>query len=403
MALPATFPQLSVPEQLLVVVDRERVDRHLTPFAGLSPALNALAQEGADRADIPPNAGDAYANSNTEWLGAVVNALDTDYAWMYDDGPGSGVPRCGKKGGNGCWEDRHIVLDDYGTGGLLVMGAAVNPTADNSQGDEGGPSLAAVLARARGTEDGLTYTWERALADTQAGTIRPRPAPPSDASATNISDPPQNVRADPDFTSVCAPQGLDSSPACLRAVLDAVNRARALEGVKPMVLPTNFGQLSVPEQLFVAVNRERIDRGLAPAVGRTAALDRNAQKGADQADDPPDPGDTYDVVDGEWAGGSVNGLDAVYGFMYDDGPGSTNLDCPKGGGPGCWGHRHGILDSFGTVGTLVMGCAVNPTGDTYKGDEGGTSMAVTLAVTSKPTGGLTQSWAQVLAATPGGA
>jgi hypothetical protein len=78
--------------------------------------------------------------------------------------------------------------------------------------------------------------------------------------------------------------------------------------------------------------------------------------------------------------------------MYDDGKGSGNLDCPAKGGPGCWGHRHGILDNFGTVGTLVMGGAVNPTADTTNGDKGGISIAATLAITSRPTGPLVFRW-----------
>jgi hypothetical protein len=160
-----------------------------------------------------------------------------------------------------------------------------------------------------------------------------------------------------------------------------------------MVLPAGFASLTVPQQLFVAVNLERVDRGLPPFAGLTAALTANAQRGADIANDPPDPGKDYDVVDTEWAGGSSNGLDAVYGWMYDDGVGSGNLDCPKGGGPGCWGHRHGILDDFGTVGTLVTGAALNPTSDTGD-DKGGPSMAASLAITSKPVPGYTYTWAQ---------
>ncbi len=379
MALPSTFPRLGAAEQLFIVVNRERVDRGLPPFAGLSAALNQVAQRGADAADLPPDPGDAYLDAATEWLGAVPNGLDAGFYWMYGEGPK--------------WEDRHLLLDDYGRDNL-VMGAALNPTADNSPGDQGGPSLAAVFAVAHDPNEPLTYTWAQALADTEKGTVRPQPAPPANASASHIPDPPANVAPNPDFVPSCAPTGLDSSPACVAAALLALNRARAAEGVKPMALPPGFGQLSVADQLFVAINLERVDRGLPPALGRTAALDRNARAGADAADDPPDPGDDYDVSDGLWAGGSSNGLDAVYGFMYDDGPGSTNLDCPAKGGPGCWGHRHGILDAFGTVGTLLMGAAVNPTGDTYPGDEGGTSMGVTLAITTKAPGPLAPTWSQ---------
>jgi hypothetical protein len=390
MVLPATFAELTVPQQVLGVVNRERVDRGRPPFAGLSVALNDIARRGADASDLPPDPEGPFSDVGTEWIGAVANGLDADYAWMYDDGPGSGVDGCAKKGDSGCWADRHALLANM-TGGALVMGAAVNPTADTSGGDIGGPSLAATFAV---TPDPgpLSYTWDQALADVARGVMVPRKAAPEDASATHIPDPARTVPAAPDYIPTCAPSGLDSSAPCLAAVLLAVDNARAQEGVKPMVLPTDFGRLGIPEQLLVVVNLERIDRGLPPFVGRTPALDRNAQEGADIANDPPDPGDAYDVVDGIWAGGSSNALDADYGWMYDDGIGSGNIDCPAKGGTGCWGHRHGILDNFGTVGTLVMGGAVNPTGDNLPGDEGGTSIAATLAVTSRTPGPISYPW-----------
>jgi hypothetical protein len=185
-------------------------------------------------------------------------------------------------------------------------------------------------------------------------------------------------------------------------VLAAVNHAHALEGIRPMALPAGFATLSLPDQLFVAVNLERLDRGLPGFGGLTAALDHNAQKGADDANDPPDPGPAYVLDDAEWAGGSSNGLDADYGWMYDDGFDSGNLDCLHRGASGCWGHRKGILDDFGSGPNLVMGAAVETGGDTHRGDRGGTSMAVTLAVSSNPVRTHTYSWAQVVAALPAG-
>ena len=68
-----------------------------------------------------------------------------------------------------------------------------------------------------------------------------------------------------------------------------------------MVLPANFAQMSISEQLFVAVNLERVDRGLPAFGGLTTALDRNAQEGADDANDPPDPGQAYDLDDAQRA------------------------------------------------------------------------------------------------------
>jgi hypothetical protein len=209
------------------------------------------------------------------------------------------------------------------------------------------------------------------------------PAPATRGTASDLADPARTMPPSPDYTQICA-VGLDSSSRCLDAVIAAVDTARAAAGVKPLVLPSDFGQLSVPRQLLVVVNLERVDRGLRPFAGLTAALDRNAQLGADAANDPPDPGGSYRVVDSEWAGGASNGLDAVYGWMYDDGPGGTNLGCPQKGGLGCWAHRHGILDDFGKTGTLVMGAAINPTGDTNPEDKGGTSMAATLTVSTTP-------------------
>jgi hypothetical protein len=400
MVLPSDFPLLSVPEQLFVAIDSERVDRGLPPFTGLTAALDADAQRGAAAANLPPRPGDAYHDVDSEWIGAVDNGLDADYQWMYDDGPNSGVPGCTNSNTSGCWADRQIVLDQLGSR-HLVMGAAFDPTADTSVGDRGGSSLAATLAVNVTRPTAYVYTWQEAQAAMRRGTLRPLRSIPASDSDTGIPDPKGNVAPVPDYTRTCAASGIDDSAACIDGALDAINHAHALEGVRPMVLPTGFAQLSIPDQLFVAVNLERVDRGLPPFGGLTAALNGNAQRGADDANDPPDPGLAYALDDAEWAGGSSNGLDAVYGWMYDDGYNSGNLDCLHRSAAGCWGHRKGILDDFGSGANLVMGAAIDPTGDNHSGDRGGTSMAVTLAVAGAPVTTYTYSWAQAVAAIPG--
>jgi len=401
MELPADFGRLSVPEELFVAIDRERVDRGLAPFAGLTAALDADAEQGADGSRLPGRPGPRYTSVNTEWIGDVDNGLDADFEWMYDDGPDSGVPGCSGSATSGCWTDRQIVLDRFGTR-HLVMGAAFDPTGDTSSQGRGGSSLAATLASSS-HEEPYVYTWRQALTAMSAGTLRPLRTIPASESDTGIADPSHNVSPRPDYTRVCAATGIDDSPACVGAVLAAIDHAHALEGIRPMVLPENFAQLSVPDQLFVAVNLERADRGLPVFEGLTAGLNRNAQQGADNANDPPDPGPSYDLDDAEWAGGSSNGLDAVYGWMYDDGFDSGNLDCAHRGAAGCWGHRKGILDDFGSGAHLVMGAAVDTTGDTHSGDNRGTSMAVTLAVASAPAPTFTYRWSQVAATLPAGA
>jgi hypothetical protein len=230
--------------------------------------------------------------------------------------------------------------------------------------------------------------------------LRPLRSLPATESNAGIADPARNVRPIPDFTHVCAGNGLDNSDTCINAALHAVNRAHALEGVPAMVLPAGFAQLNVPEQLFVVVNLERVDRGLSAFNGLSVTLDANAQRGANDANDPPDPGPDYVLDDAEWAGGSSTGLDAIYGWMYDDGYNRGNLDCLHPGAAGCWGHRKGILDDFGAGPNLVMGAAIDPTGDHHGGDDGGTSMAVTLAVAGAPAHSLVFTWSQVLAALP---
>lgn len=398
LLLPAGFTQLTVPEQLFVVLNRERVDRGLAPFVGLSAALDSNAQKGAATAELPPRPGRAYTAVGAEWIGAVDNGLDADYQWLYDDGPNSGVPNCSDTRSAGCWADRQIVLRRFGSH-PLVMGAAYDPNGDTSQGDRGGSSLAATLAVTAhpGT---IVYTWGKALDTTKTATLRPLKSLPSSESNAGVPDPGNNVKPDPDFTRVCAGNGVDDSGPCINAALGAINHAHALEGVRPMVLPAGFAQLNVPEQLFVAVNLERADRGLPAFSGLTSGLDANAQKGANDANDPPDPGPGYVLDDAEWAGGSSNGLDAVYGWMYDDGYNSGNLDCTHRGAAGCWGHRKGILDDFGSGPNLVMGAAIDATGDHHSGDDGGTSMAVTLAVAGAPAHSLLYTWNQVLAALP---
>jgi hypothetical protein len=398
MVLPSDFPRLTVPEQLFVAVDRERVDRGLAPFAGLVTALDTGAQKGADAARLPRRPGPAYGSVDTEWIGDVGNGLDADFQWLYNDGPHSGVPGCSGNQTSGCWADRAIILDRFGSR-HPVMGAAFDPTGDRSSGDKGGSSLAATVAATTAAPH-YAYTWAQALAAMSDGTLGPLRAVPSSESDTGIEDPSNNVAPVPDFTRVCR-VGVDNSPTCLSAALGAINHAHALEGVRPMVLPVGFASLSMPDQLFIAVNLERVDRGLPAFGGLTAALDRNAQKGADDANDPPDPGRAYELDDAEWAGGSSNGLDAVYGWMYDDGFDSGNLDCLHRGAGGCWGHRKGILDDFGSGPNLVMGAAFDMASDTHRGDTGGTSMALTLAVASAPVDTFVYTWSDVVAAIPG--
>lgn len=141
---------------------------------------------------------------------------------------------------------------------------------------------------------------------------------------------------------------------CTQYVLAAIDHARALEGVKAMVLPSDWGTLTPAEQLFVVVDLERVDRGLAPYLGINAALSAAAQSSAARNQDPSlAPG--FDLatnaqgqpaVAGAWGSG-FSVLVADYVWMYDDGfaasgP-SPNVECTSAGAAACWAHRAELL------------------------------------------------------------
>src|SRR5579862_1464252 len=213
--------------------------------------------------------------------------------------------------------------------------------------------------------------------------------------ALAVPDPRHDVPAQPDYTQACAPSGLDSSDTCIEVALQAIDNARLAEGLKPMELPSDFARLPVAEQVFVAINAERADRGLPVFTGVSAELVGVAQLGAQAARLPPRPGAGYVGAVSEWIGEIANGLDADYEWMYDDGPGSGIASCPRGGGSGCWADRHNILRDFGD-GPLVMGPALAPTADTGE-DAGGPSLALEMAASRGSPGALTYTWADALA------
>ena len=145
--------------------------------------------------------------------------------------------------------------------------------------------------------------------------------------------------------------------ACTDLVLHAVKTARAAEGVAAMVLPSNWYALTTQQQLFVAADLERVDRGYPPYLGLNAALSANAQNAAANNSDPSlatgfavsDNAQGSPGFGGSWAS-DISVVSADYGWMYDDGWGGSaattfNLTCTSASAPGCWGHRDELLGS----------------------------------------------------------
>jgi hypothetical protein len=223
---------------------------------------------------------------------------------------------------------------------------------------------------------------------TSAVTTTTRPTPPLTPTTTipatstktasapvTISNPSTNVAPNPNFLvsgpctgtagdETCAnpcvtPSAtfptLDDDSACSSYVLQAIDAARADEGLAPMVLPSNWASLSTGQQLFVVANLERTARGLAPYLGINAALSAEAQRAADAGTDPGTAAGFPVGVDaqgflaygGAWASG-FSVLAADYVWMYDDGWGGSqastpNLECTSAAAVGCWAHRDELL------------------------------------------------------------
>lgn len=165
----------------------------------------------------------------------------------------------------------------------------------------------------------------------------------ADAATVGIL-PPRNPAAD------CDAAGL--SPWFTLRGLDA---CRAREGVGPLVLPSNWSALSDGEQLFVLADLERVNRGLAPIVGLSPALNALATAGAQNGTDPPFPNGGYSGGGGLWFGGGST-VAADYAWMYDDGQNGLDINsaCADSGGSLCWLHRDITLWK-GARGALVAG------------------------------------------------
>jgi hypothetical protein len=168
--------------------------------------------------------------------------------------------------------------------------------------------------------------------------------------------PSKSLKPDPDFLdSPHCYDGQDNA-SCNSLVLKAIARARRkLEHLGGMSFSLKaYEKLSPDEQIFVTANLERIARGLPPAVVLTKSLDKIAQVGARKDEDPPlnevptrlPGGGRWSGLGGNWAAGWDNALGSDYAWMYDDGLGSSNIDCTKSDRAGCWGHRDNILGTF---------------------------------------------------------
>ena len=184
--------------------------------------------------------------------------------------------------------------------------------------------------------------------------------------------------------------------------LTAIDGARSQEGVGTMdISESAFDALPLDQQVFTAVNNERVDRGLPPIEYLTSQLDSYAQNGANAGGDPSFPttltgGAPITYGGSIWAGGLTSVLEADYYWMYDDGysgSSTSNAACSASTPSGCWGHRdiilHGFANCPGGAPILSMGAAFSS-----GGYSGGSIAAIFVSSCAPPTD-ITDSWGQL--------
>ena len=180
-------------------------------------------------------------------------------------------------------------------------------------------------------------------APTPAAPPTPTPvAAPTPAALPAPVDPAVSVQPSVAFTQDCYSNV--ASAQCDEVALAAIDQARAGEGLGPLALPGNYAALSPDSQVLAVANAERTSRGL-PSLAENPALDGLAQQGVVAGRDPQGPplyGWGSNIA---WGYATV--LAADFGWMYDDGPGGDNIDCPTTVSSGCWGHRKNILAPWG--------------------------------------------------------
>lgn len=110
LALPSDYSSLGTTAQLVAVANAERTSRGL-PALPENAKLDAMAQAGAVAGRDPSGPNGYGWGSNISW--GYPTALAADFAWMYDDGPGSDNIGCTSASSSGCWGHRENILSRW--------------------------------------------------------------------------------------------------------------------------------------------------------------------------------------------------------------------------------------------------------------------------------------------------
>jgi hypothetical protein len=184
----AALGALPLDQQVLTVVNDERVDRGEQPIEYITSQLDNAAQGGANAGTDPtfPSAltgGAPITFGGSIWAGGLTSVLEADYYWMYDDGySGSSTSNfaCSASNPSGCWAHRDIVLHQFAgcpSGPpVLSMGAAFSPS-----GFAGG-SIGAIVVSSCAPPTDITASWGQLASAVESGSRTVAVAPTADGS-----------------------------------------------------------------------------------------------------------------------------------------------------------------------------------------------------------------------------
>lgn len=197
---------------------------------------------------------------------------------------------------------------------------------------------------------------------------------PGAAAAAEPPDPAANIPIGELPASCSAP----TSAGCENAVVYYLDKARADMGLASYALPADFTQLAPDRQIFILSDLDRTAYSLIPVEGLNSQLSEDSAEGVAAGDDPTLGSWPYGWTNAysNWAGAYVNAPAAYYDWMYNDGPGSGNLDCNSPSDEGCWGHRHDVLGQPGEEGESYQEAMGAATGQEAGSGERGYAMLI---------------------------
>jgi hypothetical protein len=157
MVLPSDWAVLTPQEQLFVVIDLERTARGLAPLEAMSTVLDSQATDAAANGRDPDPGALPVSAWGAVWGDGYASALEVDYEWMYDDGPGSPNEACPRARAPGCWGHRHNILLD------LPCAACVAGVGFQNTDNQGLTAWTAILVEATGPTE-VGFTWKDVVA-----------------------------------------------------------------------------------------------------------------------------------------------------------------------------------------------------------------------------------------------